>query len=145
LEATPGESFNFRVSSEATAGLYAIFEVVADPGNGVPRHIHKNEDEHFLILAGTLSVAIGDELVDVPAGATVTAGRGVPHAWANMTNVAARFLVVFSPGRIETMFRQNIAAKGDLAAMAANAERFGTVVVGPPITEGLYTFVSPRP
>src|ERR1700687_5631940 len=26
-----------------------VLEVVADPRNGVPIHIHKNEDEHFLV------------------------------------------------------------------------------------------------
>lgn len=114
LEATPGERFNFRVSSEDTAGVYMMFEVVADPRNGVPVHIHKNEEEHFLIVEGTLRVANGDELVDVPAGTAVTIKRGVPHAWANMTNTLVRFLVVFSPGHIEEMFRQNIAAKDDL-------------------------------
>jgi quercetin dioxygenase-like cupin family protein len=144
LEATPGERFYFRVSSQETAGVYMMLEVVADPRNGVPMHIHKHEDEHFLILEGTLRLATGDELVDVPAGAAVTAKRGVPHAWANMTNTPVRFLVVFSPGRIEELLRQNIAAKDDPAAVAANSDRFGTVVVGPPIAEGLYTFASPR-
>ena len=145
LEVTPGERFNFRVSSEDTAGAYVMFEVVADPRNGVPMHIHKNEDEHFLILEGTLRLANGDELVDAPAGTAVTVKRGVPHAWANMTNTPVRYLIVFSPGRIEEMFRQNIAAKDDPAAAAATADRFGTVVIGPPIAEGLYTFASPRP
>jgi quercetin dioxygenase-like cupin family protein len=144
LEATPGERFNFRVSSEETAGVYMMFEVVADPRNGVPMHIYNHEDEHFLILEGTLRLAIGDEPADVPAGAAVTARRGMPHAWANMTDTPVRFLVVFSPGRIEELFRQNIAIKNDLAAAAANSDRFGTVVVGPPIAEGLYTFFSPR-
>jgi hypothetical protein len=36
-----------------------------------------------------------------------------------MTNAPVRFLVVFSPGHIDEMFRQNIAAKDDLAAAAA--------------------------
>jgi quercetin dioxygenase-like cupin family protein len=144
LEATPGERFNFRVSSKETAEVYMMFEVVADSGNGVPMHIHKNEDEHFLILEGTLRVANGDETIDVPAATAVTVKRGVPHAWANMTNAPVSFLVVFSPGRIEKMFRQNIAAKDDPAAIAANADQFGTVIVGPPIADGVYTFVSPR-
>jgi hypothetical protein len=43
------------------------------------------------------------------------------------------------------MFRQNLAVKDDLAAAAAaTANRFGTVVVGPLIAEGLYTSASPR-
>jgi hypothetical protein len=36
LEATPGERFYFHVSSEETAGVYMMFEVVDDPRNSVP-------------------------------------------------------------------------------------------------------------
>jgi hypothetical protein len=64
---------------------------------------------------------------------------------ANMTDTPVHYLIVFSPGHIEQMLRQNIAAKDNPAAAAATAARFGTVVVGPPIAEGIYTFAAPRP
>jgi uncharacterized cupin superfamily protein len=54
LETTPGERFTIRTSAKETKGIYTKLEVVADPRNGVPIHIHKNEDEHFLALEGTL-------------------------------------------------------------------------------------------
>lgn len=141
LEATPGELFKFRVSSLDTKGIYTMFEVVAESRNGVPMHTHRNEDEHFVVLEGTLRLANDDE----PAGTAITVKRGVPHAWANMTDAPVRFPIIFSPGRIEDMFRQNIAATDDPVAAAANAERYGTVLVGPPIADGLYTFANPRP
>ena len=80
LQVAPGERFKIRVSSAQTKGAYAILEIVADPHNGVPLHIH-NKEEHFIVLEGTLDIAVGQRRWDAPAGTSVTVGRGVPHAW----------------------------------------------------------------
>jgi hypothetical protein len=40
LQATPGERFTIRTSVEEPDGNFTVIEVVADPGNGVPMHIH---------------------------------------------------------------------------------------------------------
>ena len=55
-----------------------MLELVADPQNGAPMHIHKNEDEHFIVLEGTLHIANGDKTLDAPAGTAVTVRKGVP-------------------------------------------------------------------
>ena len=52
-----GRTFEIRTSVEETDGAFAMLELVADPRNGVPMHIHKNEDEHFIVLEGTLHIA----------------------------------------------------------------------------------------
>jgi len=38
-----------------------MLELIADPRNGVPMHIHQNEDEHFIVLEGSLHIANGDK------------------------------------------------------------------------------------
>ena len=50
LQITPGERFKIRTSVEETDGAFAMLEMVANPQNGVPMHIHKNEVEHFIVL-----------------------------------------------------------------------------------------------
>ena len=95
LETTPGERFTIRTSAKETKGIYTMLEVVADPRNGVPIHIHKNEDEHFLVLEGTLHIVIGDITLDVRAGTAVTVSKGEPHAWCNLTEMPVRMLVIF--------------------------------------------------
>ena len=60
LQVTPGERFRIRIPSVQTMGAYTVIEVVADPHNGVPLHIHNREEEHFIVLDGTLDIAIGD-------------------------------------------------------------------------------------
>jgi mannose-6-phosphate isomerase-like protein (cupin superfamily) len=142
---TPGELIKIRVTSDETAGIYMMFEAVADPLNGVPMHVHANEDEHFLVLEGTLHVANGNEKLDIPAGAAVTVKKGVPHAWANLGEIPVHFLIIFSPGHIEEMFMEIAAAEGDVVLSSAASDRFGTALVGPTLADGVYSFVSPRP
>jgi mannose-6-phosphate isomerase-like protein (cupin superfamily) len=128
LEVTPGERIRLRTSTKETAGLYAMFEVVADPRNGAPMHIHYGEDEHFLILEGTLHMANGEERFDAPAGTAVTAKKGIPHAWANLGETPVRMLTIFSPGHIEAMFNHvGSPMTDDLAALSVSTQQFGTV------------------
>ena len=145
LETTPGERFTIRTSARETKGIYTMLEVVADPRNGVPIHVHKNEDEHFLVLEGTLHIVIGDVTLDVPTGTAVTVSKGERHAWCNLTEMPVRMLVIFSPGHIEELFREVAARKSnnndDIAALA---DRFGCLIVGPPLREDIYTIGSPR-
>jgi len=143
LEVTPGERFTIRTSIAQTQGAYTMLEVVAEPRNGVPMHIHKNEDEHFIVLEGTLHIANGNERSDLPAGTAVTVKKGVPHAWCNRSDTLLRMLVVFSPGHIEGLFRANPIRRGD--DLAALIEQFGVVMVGPALFEDIYTIHSPRP
>jgi mannose-6-phosphate isomerase-like protein (cupin superfamily) len=83
LQVTPGERVRIHVASEQTMGAFSVLELIADPGNGVPMHVHDNEEEHFIVLDGTLHVAIGAGRMDIVAGESITVGRGVPHAWCN--------------------------------------------------------------
>jgi mannose-6-phosphate isomerase-like protein (cupin superfamily) len=143
LEITPGERFTIRTSAKETKGIYTMLEIVAEPRNGVPRHVHKNEDEHFLVLEGTLHIAIGDATLDVPAGTAVTVSKGDPHAWCNLTDTPVRMLIIFSPGHVEGLFKEVAARKSD-DDIAAIAAKFGCLIVGPPLYEDLNTLSSPR-
>jgi uncharacterized cupin superfamily protein len=106
-------------------------------------HIHKNADEHFIVLEGTLDIANGDTTLDVQAGTAVTVSKGVPHACCNLTETSVRMLVVFSSGHIEGLFREVAARKSD-DDVTALADKFGCLIVGPPLHEGIYSISSPR-
>ena len=79
-EVIRGERYMIRTSSAETNGVYSMLEVVADPRNGVPTHVHDNVDEHFIILEGKAFIANGDRIAEVAAGSSITVTRGVPHA-----------------------------------------------------------------
>jgi len=143
LQITSGERFRIRVPSAQTMGAYSVIEIVADPGNGVPLHIHNKEEEHFIVLEGTLDIANGDHRWDVTAGTSVTVKRGVPHAWCNPSDTPLHMLVVFSPGLIDGLF---ITAAGvdDVDKITAIAGRYGTQLVGPPLLNTARSIYSPR-
>ena len=143
LQVTPGERIRIQISSAQTMGAYSVLEVVADPGNGVPLHIHTNEEEHFVVLEGRLDVAVGHRRWDAPVGTSVTVKRGVPHAWCNSSDEPLRLLVVFTPGHIEGLFRA-AAGVGDVDKITAIATRYGTRLIGPPLHERLHSIYSPR-
>jgi quercetin dioxygenase-like cupin family protein len=130
LETMPGERFAIRTSAEQTGGRFTILEVVADPGNGVPMHIHSNEDEHFIVLEGTLRMTNGGTTADAPAGTALTVSKGVPHAWSNPTDQPIRFLAIFSPGHVEGLFRE-VAARTSDDDIAAIAAKYGCLILGP--------------
>jgi quercetin dioxygenase-like cupin family protein len=143
-EVTRGERYIIRTTSEEANGAYSMLEVVADPRNGVPMHVHDNEEEHFIILEGKALVANGGSRAEVGAGSSITIDRGVPHAWCNPSEDASlRMLVLFTPGGLEELFRSN--ARTDPAAMVALADKFGTRITGPALFDDLHTILSPRP
>ncbi|MDZ5620961.1 cupin domain-containing protein [Nocardioides sp. HM23] len=70
------------------------------PGQGVERHVHRAEDDSFLVLEGTLSVAVGEEgrAVEAGPGTFVLIPDGTPHAIQNRGTTDVRILNVHAPG-----------------------------------------------
>jgi quercetin dioxygenase-like cupin family protein len=56
-----------------------------EPGATGRRHRHPHQEETFVVLAGTLSMYVGDppERVDVPAGGAIHVAPGTPLQSAN--------------------------------------------------------------
>jgi quercetin dioxygenase-like cupin family protein len=146
LQIAPGERFKIRISSKSTNDVFTAIEFVADPGNGVPTHVHQYEDEHFVVLEGVLRVANADTEFDAPAGTTVSIAKGIPHTWCNPSpTIPLRILVVFSPGHIEGLFRGVAGLESCDAAMPGLlTESFGTKLLGPPPQEARYSIDSMR-
>ena len=72
----PVKRIAVRLSSTDTNGAYAIVESVAAPGCSPPMHLHRNEEEHFVVLAGTYRILTEDKVFDAPVGASVTVPQG---------------------------------------------------------------------
>ena len=54
---------------------------VIEPGAGAPLHAHKDVDEVFILLEGTLDLRLGEEQRLVEANHTIAIPAGVPHAF----------------------------------------------------------------
>jgi quercetin dioxygenase-like cupin family protein len=73
---------NFVLASReeglACVAGYSILEA----GAGAPLHAHKDVDEVFIVVEGTLDLRLGDERHLVPPNHTIAIPAGVPHAFA---------------------------------------------------------------
>jgi quercetin dioxygenase-like cupin family protein len=132
LYSRPGERFLIRVPAAATNGSYSVTEIVASPGDSTPVHLHEKEEEHFLIVEGTVRFLYGDETFDATAGTMVSCDRGIPHAWGNATDAPIRMMVTASPGGCEEALRM-IAEGGEQVDVMAIAKKFSIRVIGPPM------------
>ena len=70
----PGDLYRFLVTGEETGGAYFAMEAVVPPGGGPPPHIHRNEDETFYVVEGTMDFLLGDAWIAAGVGDFV----GVP-------------------------------------------------------------------
>jgi mannose-6-phosphate isomerase-like protein (cupin superfamily) len=129
LETRPGELSAIRVDAEETNGIYSLVEIISNPGDGTPLHTHQNEDEHIIVLEGTVRIACGDKVFDAEAGQVVTLPRKIPHAWGNRSNARLRIAVVAFPGGCEEALR--MISRDDAVNIPSMAARFGITPIGP--------------
>ncbi|WP_043159676.1 cupin domain-containing protein [Bradyrhizobium sp. Ai1a-2] len=134
LQTRPGERCLIRTSAADTNGAFSVVEIISQPGDGTPVHIHRNEDEHFIILEGTARFLYGDKTFDVAAGSSVSASKDIPHAWCNPFGSPFRMLAIASPGGCEEALR--VIAEGGDTDLLALAKSLQIEVVGPPMLAG---------
>ena len=73
-----------------------------DPGTHPGRpiaglHLHRSDDEAWIVLSGRLGFRVGDEERVVAAGESVLVTRGTPHSYWNVVPEPARYLLVMAP------------------------------------------------
>jgi mannose-6-phosphate isomerase-like protein (cupin superfamily) len=61
-----------------------------------PLHLHRNDDEAWYVLEGTLCVRVGNDVIEARAGSAVFVQRGTPHTYWNPERGLARYLVVMT-------------------------------------------------
>ena len=121
---------------------FAMFEAAQPPG--VPRpppHVHRNYDEAWYILEGTMQFILDDQTFACPAGSTVFAPRGTAHTFMNLGPVPARMLAITTAealSLVEDLGRLTGAGPPDMKAVGEIMDRHDTYFAGPPpAAEGL--------
>ncbi|MCF1710235.1 cupin domain-containing protein [Tabrizicola sp. J26] len=126
--------FDLKVSARETGGALCVFDTVRTESGGPPLHIHFDQDEWFFVLEGEFILRVGEVTHRLGPGDSVFGPRGIPHAFANLSE-RARLVVLFQPaGTMEDFFREG-SAKGKMTpqqfADLSAAHRMK--VVGPPL------------
>jgi len=86
------------VSSEQSGGNFLLVDVSVDAQGGPPPHIHTLEDETFVIQSGRFEVFLGGEFMEVGAGDSIFAPRGVPHGWRCISEDGGHMMLLVTPG-----------------------------------------------
>lgn len=102
-----GDRYIAKVRSAETQGQLCVYELHVQPGNGPPLHVHRREDETFVILQGECSVWDGAAGKGIKAGPgdTVFAPRDVPHTFKNTGAGMLRVMVIATPGALDAFFQ----------------------------------------
>jgi hypothetical protein len=58
-----GDLYTFKAVSEETDGKYALLELVIQPQNSAPSHIHSREAEAFFIEEGEVEFQLDDRTI----------------------------------------------------------------------------------
>jgi quercetin dioxygenase-like cupin family protein len=74
-----GEQLRILLSERECGGALGVVEMTVAPGDGPPLHVHPTHAEAFYVLAGDLSLQVGDEVVTGGPGTWACAPKDVAH------------------------------------------------------------------
>ena len=133
-----------KATSDQTGGRLAAIELLAPKGFASPLHIHRREDEFFVVLSGEVRVQHGETVIEAVAGSLVYGPRDVAHAF-HVDSAEARLLLIFGPAGVEGFFREAGKPAGSLGlpppdeqfldrqALMEIGNRYDQEFVGPPL------------
>lgn len=131
--------------AEGSDGL-AVLDHRAPVGDAPPLHVHRTEDEVFVLVEGELRIVIDGLERRAKAGDAFCAPRNAPHGYRVVSPNGARFVTVTAHGDFENFVRTmgrpaegeglppaSAPTPGQIAALAETAKKFGIEFVGPPL------------
>ena len=123
-------------------GRYELVEQLGAAAYAAPLHIHDDETEGFYVVAGELTMVVGDLRFRAGPGAFGYVPIGVPHAF-RVESPTATFLTFITPPGLEGYFEELGEVAGartlpppglvlpDAARIEAVAAKYGTRILGP--------------
>jgi quercetin dioxygenase-like cupin family protein len=114
----------FQLEGSHTAGNLCLVLAETPPGAGPPPHVHRSDDELFLVLQGELSFLTPTGWVKTTPGTAVYMPRGVPHTFRNTGTTPSRHWALTSPSGFEQFYTR---AAELFATGAANPDRLQTL------------------
>ncbi len=120
-----------KAESVITHGRYSLFELIDQPQNGPPRHVHHRDDEAYYILEGKYEVYRANEpLTKATTGSFIYFPKGVVHTYKNVGKGSGRMLVVNTRAGLERFFEEVGQPATDTSSppILAKAPDFGKMI-----------------
>ena len=81
---------------------FVIADWTAAPDTSAERpiavlHLHRSDDEAWIVQTGVLGFSVGGEQRIVSAGESILATRGTPHTYWNAGSEPSKYLLVMTP------------------------------------------------
>jgi mannose-6-phosphate isomerase-like protein (cupin superfamily) len=133
-----GERARPRLVRAQTGGQLSILDYGAPKSFGPPRHLHRNDDEIFVILQGTIALWTPVDCRVAGPGDMVLLPKGQGHTWRAYGEDPVRFQVTTAPGEFETFFEgivQRNLTLSDVPELIEVASAAGMDIIGPPLND----------
>lgn len=132
-----GSAMQILLGGAETGGLLALALETTPPGGGPPPHLHRAEDELFLVLEGREEFLAEGRWTPVGPGGAVFLPRGTAHTFRNAGDAPSRHWVLTTPSGFEHFFAgcaDAFAAPGgpDMARVMEMFATHGIELAGPP-------------
>jgi len=137
-----------RVPPEAGRDGTCVMEHHAPMGDSPPLHVHHDQDEIFVLLAGTARVRLSGRDIEARAGDCLIVRKGEPHSYLATSADGLRFLTITRGDGFVGLVRElGRAADSDglpkpsgppspkeEEALSQIARKHGVEFVGPPLS-----------
>ena len=137
-----------RVPNTGGRDGITIMEHRAPMGDSPPLHVHRNQDEGFVVLDGEIRVNLDGREIVARKESILLAPKGIPHSYKVISPAGARFLTITRGPDFEGLVRflGRPAERDELPApsgppspeqaakLAETCAKFGIDLVGPPLT-----------
>lgn len=140
IEWIGGHELQILLDGDQTAGQVTVVRSSLGAGSAAPLHVHRKEDEMFVVLKGHGTFWVGDARHEVGEGGAVFLPRDVPHAY-RFDAPEVDLLTICTPSGMEGFFRGAGRRVTDprpdgwevtMEALAAAAVAGGQEILGPP-------------
>lgn len=132
-----GVLYKTILGPEESGGTMSIVDSLSPEGSGPPRHIHRSEDETFVILTGRCRVWIDGHEQILSAGESAFIPKGKEHTFKVLEGAPCRHLVILTPGGFEGFFDEmakgQFAIPDDMPAIIEAGSRHNLTFTGPPL------------
>ncbi len=127
-----GNEMKVMLPATRTDGTCSVLFADLKPGEGAPPHLHREYDEYFFVVEGTIFLAVDGKESKIVPGSLAFTPRGAIHSFKNIGASNASMLEWTVPGGNEPYFRavSEMGANIDPKRLAEINAQFATKFIG---------------